>query len=122
MDLRGHRHRHRPRAAPAGEAGGRPVRPPSPPDGARHRLPVRAVKRAILWASLLAVAGAVGAAIYAAQAGWAAKDTLATVALAGGSALLASVGGALVLRRFRARSTRVQALVIALSSVLVLVV
>ncbi len=80
------------------------------------------MRRAILWAALLAVAGAVGAAIYAARSGWAAKDTLATVALAGGSALLASVGGALVLRRFRARSTRVQALVIALSSVLVLVV
>jgi signal transduction histidine kinase len=80
------------------------------------------VRRALLWAGIVAVVGALGAAAYAGLSGWPARDTLATVALAGGSALVASAGGALVLRRFRGRSTRVQALVIALSSVLVLVV
>ena len=71
------------------------------------------MKRALLWSLVVAVVGATLAAVYAGFSGWPAKDTLLTVVLAAGSALLASVGGALVLRRFRGRSTRVQALVIA---------
>jgi signal transduction histidine kinase len=80
------------------------------------------MRRALAWGLAVALVGAVGAALYAALSGWPARDTVLTVALAGGSALVASVAGALVLRRFRSRSTRVQALVIALSAVLVLVV
>ena len=80
------------------------------------------MKRALVWSAAVALVGALCAAVFAAASGWSARDTLITVALAGGSALLASIGGALVLRRFGGRSTRVQALVIALSSVVVLVV
>ncbi len=75
----------------------------------------------MLWAVGLAAVGALAAAVFAAASGWSARDTLITVALAGGAALVASVGGAFVLRRFGSRSTRVQAMVIALSSVVVLV-
>jgi signal transduction histidine kinase len=70
----------------------------------------------------LAGAGALVAAAFAIASGWSARDTVITVALAGGSALMASFGGAFVLRRLGGRSTRVQAMVIALSSVVVLVV
>jgi len=80
------------------------------------------VKRALLWGVAVAAAGAVAAAVYAHQSGWPASDTVATVAIAGGSALAAACVGAVVLRRFRGRSTRVQALVIALSALLVLVI
>jgi signal transduction histidine kinase len=79
------------------------------------------VRPAVLWSVAVAAVGAIAAAVFAAASGWSARDTLITVAIAGGSALLASVGGAFVLRRFSGRSTRAQALVIALSSVIVLV-
>jgi signal transduction histidine kinase len=80
------------------------------------------VRRALRWAVGVAATGAAAAAVYAASSGWPANDTIITLGLAGGSALVASVCGAVVLRRFRGRSTKVQALVIAFSSVLVLVV
>ncbi len=79
------------------------------------------MKPALLRSVGLALAGAFAAAVIAALGGWPARDTALTVLIAGGSALVASVGGALVLRRFRGRSTRTQALVIALSAVAVLI-
>jgi signal transduction histidine kinase len=80
------------------------------------------VRRAA-WCSVgLAILGAVAAAVFAAASGWPARDTVITIALAGGAALAASVGGAFVLRRLDGRTTRVQAMVIALLSVVVLVV
>jgi hypothetical protein len=80
------------------------------------------VTRALAWSSGLALLGAVSAAILALVSGWPARDAVLTVAIAGGSALVASVGGASVQRRLRGRSTRVQALAIALSSLAVLLV
>ena len=65
----------------------------------------------MLWSAAIAVVGAVAAAVFAAASGWSARDTVITVAIAGGSALVASLGGAFVLRRFSGRSTRAQALV-----------
>jgi signal transduction histidine kinase len=75
----------------------------------------------VWWSVGLAAVGALAAATFAAVSGWSARDTLITLALAGGAALVASVGGAFVLRRLGGRSTRLQAMVIALSSVVVLV-
>jgi signal transduction histidine kinase len=80
------------------------------------------MRRPLVWSLGIAVLGAVTAAIFAAISGWPARDTLLTVAIAGGSALVASVGGSFVLHRLRGRSARVQALAIALSSVMVLLV
>lgn len=75
-----------------------------------------------MWSAVVVAIGAVGAIVYALLNGWPASDTLATVAIAAGAAVVAAVGGALVIRRFRGRSTRVQALVVALASVLVMIV
>jgi signal transduction histidine kinase len=79
------------------------------------------VRRSLPWALVVAVVGALAAVAVAALTGWPARDTVATVAIAGASAIVASVAGAVVLRRFRGRSARAQALVIALSAVVVLV-
>lgn len=79
------------------------------------------MRRSLPWALVVAVVGALAAVAVAALTGWPARDTVATVAIAGASAIVASVAGAVVLRRFRGRSARAQALVIALSAVVVLV-
>lgn len=80
------------------------------------------MRRALLWSVAVVAMGTLAAVSYAIVDGWPAGDIAATVAIAGASALVASLGGALVLRRFRDRSARAQALVVALASVLVLIV
>ena len=80
------------------------------------------MKRTVVWSLAVVAVGAAGAIVYALLNGWPASDTLGTVAIAASAAVLAAAGGALVIRRFRGRSARVQALVVALASVLVMIV
>ena len=79
------------------------------------------MKRAFVWSLLVAVVGAIAAALFAALSGWPARDTAITVALAAGSAVLASAAGGAVLRRFRSRPVRTQALVIVVSALMALI-
>ena len=125
LDVRRHLDGHRPRPSPAGEGRGGPLQSPSPVHGARCRLPVRPVTghrpsslAAAVTAGLVAAAGLAAATAVAWGLGTTGGDTVVLVGLAALGSAGAALLGAVVLHRFRRRAVRVQALIVAMASLL----